>query len=217
MFVHVTTLHHFFGKKVTKRWKYFQISICKFLFGRSFFWKVVYFLIHYKMLTLPWRDWISVFIFFKSNCKVAYWNYSSKKRAANVKYLTFCKWKNMPLIWVWQFESWPHWFLEWVRERSLGWIPSFGAWIAAWIVVSPNEVDKGRECRLVQGKDDEESCILDFSSNAYRTSYYYFICNTLKTKLLKQNIMGLFLGFSFQIYFFFLISYLTWHCHLLLI
>lgn len=109
----------------------------KFLFSRGFFWKavVVFFFCSHSLsncyLYFEGTTWFLFICFcfcFQKQLGDSVL-ISSKKRAANVSYLSFCKRKNMPLISVWQFENCPHWMLEWVRGRSPEQILNFPVWL----------------------------------------------------------------------------------------
>lgn len=95
----------------------------------------------------------------------------------------------MALILVWQFENWPDWVLEQVRERSPGWILSLPAWTTAWTVVSPDEVEGGENRsqfrrKMMRHQVGLWSCWVTVQLWSYRTSYCYFMPNILKTKLI---------------------------------
>ena len=139
MFIYMMPLYYF-GNSTTKWWKHFQTFFSNFSsVGVSFEKQLFFFFCSHSFSNCYlYFEGTTCFLFicfcfcFQKQLGDSVL-ISSKKRAANVSYLSFCKRKNMPLISVWQFENCPQWMLEWVRGRSPEQILNFPVWTFAWM------------------------------------------------------------------------------------
>lgn len=177
------------------------MSVFKFPFSSSFFWQVVIFSLVVKMLSLLWRDWISV-VFSKNNCKIA----SDTVKEKGSKCRLFCLLVREKICLLFKFLAICK--LAWLdvgmseRQEPRGAVSS-PAWTAAWVVAFPRRGWwRGERERVVEDDGETPNGTLESLSSAVELQHFHsdFTPSTLKTKLIVD--------FMCWIYFFLLFSYL---------